>query len=669
MMDFFHQQDVARRKSFLLLSYFVLALVAMIVGLYAVVLLALDAGGSEGLLRDGVPRWWNPSLLAGVTVGVLSIVFLGSLYKTLELRGGGESLAISLGGRRINPETTDLSERRLLNVVEEMALASGVPVPPVFVLDNEQGINAFAAGFLPGDAVIGVNRGTLEHLSRDELQGVIAHEFSHILNGDMRLNLRLIGLLHGILLLAIIGYFLIRMGGGSGRSRSGKKGGGGQLAAIGFGMWIIGYVGLFFARLIKAAVSRQREYLADAAAVQFTRNPDGIGGALKKIGGLYSGSFLQTPEAETASHMFFGSAIRGLWFPGFATHPPLPDRIRRIDPQFDGTFPKVLRQAAAGAAPPVAQAGADRVSRPISSRPPVIRPPRAERHVLDPFLLLASVGTPVTDHVSYARELLQALPAELQQAVHNAFSARAVILAMLLGSEPELRRTQAELIEKRLGAPTREATLNLAPQVAAQGVEGRLPLIELVLSTLRQLSADQYQAFREAVIEVALADRKLSLFEFTVQRSLLKRLDRHFDKTRPSGVRYPALGGLRNELAIVLSALAHVGTRDSEAKTRAFDRGWDVLELPAPGGLQPVTQCGVAAIGQALDKLAQSSPAIKKRLLHAAALVIAADGQVTADEAELLRAIGDSLECPVPPIFAGALPADIPSQRVGETPA
>ena len=395
-MDFFHSQDVARRKSFLLLTYFVLALLAMILALYVVVLIALGAGRTEHLMRDAVETWWHPEVLAGVVVLVMFTVSLGTLYKTWELRGGGEALASGLGGRRLSPETTDLSERRLLNVVEEMALASGVPVPPVYLLDNEQSINAFAAGYMPGDAVIGINRGTLDHLSRDELQGVIAHEFSHILNGDMRLNLRLIGLLHGILLLAVIGYYIMRISGSSRGSSSRKKGGAGQIVLIGIGMYIIGYIGLFFARLIKAAVSRQREYLADAAAVQFTRNPGGIGGALKKIGGLSAGSLLQTPEAETASHMFFGNAIRGLWFPGFATHPPLPERIRRIDPQFDGTFPRVERQAGTGDLPPVARA-ADRVS-----RPPSRKPPRAERHVLDPFLLLASVGTPATDHVSYA---------------------------------------------------------------------------------------------------------------------------------------------------------------------------------------------------------------------------------------------------------------------------
>ena len=242
-----------------------------------------------------------------------------------------------------------------------------------------------------------------------------------------------------------------------------------------------------------------------------------------------------------------------------------------------------------------------------------------------------------------------------------------MILAMLLSPEPEVRREQAALMEKRLRRATGEATFQIASLVEAQGVEGRLPLIELVLSTLRQLSADQYLAFRETVIELAQADRKLTLFEFTVQRSLLKRLDRHFRKSRPTGIRYPALSGLRSELATVLSALAHVGSRDPQAKAQAFDRAWDILELPAVSGMLPVDQCGVAAIGQALDKLSQSSPAIKKRVLHAAVLIIAADGQVTADEAELLRAIGDSLECPVPPIFAGSLAGDIQPQQVGET--
>jgi Zn-dependent protease with chaperone function len=668
-MDFFQNQDEARRRTWLLLFYFALAVLAMIVGLYAILFAVL--GGVDQVTRTGGSGLWKPQLLLVSAAAVCGVVFLGMLYKTFELRGGGETLAVSLGGRRLNPDTIDLRERRLLNVVEEMALASGVPVPPVFVMDHEEGINAFAAGFTPGDAVIGVNRGTLEFLSRDELQGVIAHEFSHILNGDMRLNLRLIGLLHGILLLAIIGYYMARFGGSSNsssRSRDSNKSGGGQIVLIGLGLFVLGYAGLFFARLIKAAVSRQREYLADASAVQFTRNPDGIGGALKKIGGVAGGSILTTAEAESASHMFFGNAIRGLWFPGFATHPPLVERIRRIDPQFDGTFPHVELQPLE----------ASRPDKPVTARPssvpvlPISLPGMpgagaatgvtgvagvagAGRLALDPASFIASFGALDAAHVDYAHQLMKSLPKDLDDAVRDAFTARAIVLAMLLDDEADIRARQLVAIQQRLGAPTRQATEQLAPLVAARGSIGRLPLVELVQSTLRQLSIQQYRDFRDTVIELAQADRKVSVFEFTLQRSCLKRLDRYFFRTPPVKIEYLSLNGLLPELGLLLSAVAHVGAQDEQLKAAAFERGARTLGAGAGLELRPAAECSLRAIGAALDKLARSTPAIKKRLLTAALEVVSTDGQVTAGEAELLRALADSLECPLPPLFAGPI--------------
>ena len=273
------------------------------------------------------------------------VIALGSLYKVSELASGGEVVAHMMGGRLVDPQTTDLAERRLLNVVEEMSLASGVPVPPVYVMDNEPSINAFAAGFRPADAVVTVSRGCLQYLTREELQGVLGHEFSHVLNGDMRLNLRLIGMVYGILVLSIIGYFVMRSAGWVGSSsRSSDDRRGDNRAAIffiGLALYILGYLGVLLGNIIKAAISRQREFLADASSVQFTRNPGGLAGALKKIGGLAEGSRINDPHAHEISHMFFGDAFAGSIFNLFATHPPLEERIRLLDPNFDGSYPAV----------------------------------------------------------------------------------------------------------------------------------------------------------------------------------------------------------------------------------------------------------------------------------------------------------------------------------------
>ena len=353
-MDFFEQQDVARRKTGRLVVLMVLAVAAIVVLVYLVIAAALVVRvgftGIDPMATGGLAAylsaadWWNPQLfvlVAGVTV---LVVAAGAFFKTAALRAGGRVVAESLGGRLIDPGTSDPTLRRVLNVVQEMAIASGTTVPPVYLLDRESGINAFAAGFTPADAVIGLTRGCADLLSRDQLQGVMAHEFSHILNGDMRISLRLIGIIHGILIIGLLGGILLRSAfySGAGRHRrSGKQGGGVLvLAAVGAALAIIGYVGVFFGQLIKASLSRQREFLADAAAVQFTRLPGGIAGALKKIGGYTFHSKLVAANAEEASHLYFGDGLSH-WFGLLATHPPLPDRIRRIEPQWDGQFSKV----------------------------------------------------------------------------------------------------------------------------------------------------------------------------------------------------------------------------------------------------------------------------------------------------------------------------------------
>ena len=386
MVDFFTAQDHARRNTGKLVLCFVLAIVVMILGIYVTALFTLHYSSDDSNGRHTEPvDWIQPEIFLAVTVVVLVVIGGGSLYKIVELRRGGEAVALMLGGRRIHPNTTDLNQRRLLNVVEEMAIASGVAVPPVFLLRDEPGINAFAAGFTPDDAVIGVNQGTLDYLTRDELQGVIAHEFSHILNGDMRFNLRLIGLLHGILLIGLIGYFLMRS---SGRSSSNRDSGGG--IALGLALFVIGYAGLFAGRMIKAGISRQREYLADASAVQFTRNPESIGGALKKIGGAAEHSKMETAEAESISHMFFGDAFMRSAHSMFATHPPLQKRIRRVDPHFDGKFPVVKRIKPKPVEAEVKKDAEDKKKSPLE--PILATIAIGDKIPLDPAAVIATVG-------------------------------------------------------------------------------------------------------------------------------------------------------------------------------------------------------------------------------------------------------------------------------------
>lgn len=652
-MDFFGTQEAARRRTSLLVVYFFFAVAAMILTLYVAAVGTLTFANSRTSDPSVGVSWWQPQMLLLVAGGTIAIIAMGSLYKTAQLRSGGAGVAEQLGGRRLQGNSRDPLERRLLNVVEEMALAAGTTVPPVYLLDNEPGINAFAAGFTPGDAVIGVNRGTVEHLSRDELQGVIAHEFSHILNGDMRLNLRLMGLLHGILLIAIIGYYIVR---GSGfRSSNRREKSGGQIIVLGLAMIVIGYVGLFFARLIKAAVSRQREYLADASAVQFTRNPDGIGGALKKIGALSAGSRMESAEAEIASHMFFGSCRQSL-FQALSTHPPLVKRIQCIDPSFDGDFSSAVKKTSSKPSKKTKddpQAALEGLTRSLGG---LAAAGMGESRIpVDPVIVMAAVGTPTMQHVDYIQGLLDRLPDALRDALRDPFSCRAVVAGLLLDSNAEIRANQLQIVQAKLGDLSHQETNRLAPLIETQGPATRLPLVEIAGNTLRNLSPSQYQDFRETVLELMKADAKIDLFEFALQRVLIRHLDEHFHGHKPQRATYLSIGGVKQEVSNLISALSHLGHADEAGAKSAFEQASAAFAVEKVLVMRPRGECSLKQVGEALDKLAQGSVGVKKRVLHAATIAVMADGVVTTAEGELLRAIADSLDCPMPPLLGASV--------------
>jgi Zn-dependent protease with chaperone function len=633
--DFFESQEAARRNTGRLVILFGLAVIAIAATLYA---LAVGLFGYQGQDRTGTilldPQWWDPELLAVVSIGVLVLIGGGSLYKISQLRGGGQVVAEQLGGRLLHPNTTDPHERVLLNVVEEIALASGTPTPPVFLMEEEEGINAFAAGFSPDDAVLGVTQGTLHQLKRDELQGVVAHEFSHILNGDMRLNIRLMGVLHGILLIGILGYFVLRsaMYGSMGR-RSDRGNSGFVLLALGGGLVVVGSLGTFFGKWIKASVSRQREFLADASAVQFTRNPDGIAGALKRIGGFVSGSAVASPNAPEASHLFFGQALSGGLNSIFATHPPLVERIRRLDPSFDGEFgtlaPPVLQPAVDGAASQFAGETTSRVS---------------IEHAVE------SVGRPTPEHLAYAAELVRSLPGAITEVVHESYGARALIYALLVDRDPNSRRAQLECLAEHADRGVDALTLRLLPDVEQLDPRTRLPLIDMALPALRELSGGQYQAFRRNVEELVQADARIDLFEWTLQRVLLAHLAPHFEPARAPGIKYRSMRRLTPHCSMLLSTLALA--RAGADPDGAYRRAAHALGLPDLVRL-PAERCGLAQLGEALNELAQATPLLKRQVLRACAEYIAADGRVATAEAELLRATADTLGCPMPPLLPG----------------
>jgi Zn-dependent protease with chaperone function len=641
-MDFFQHQDDARRRSGRLVALFIVAVLLIIAAIYAVVaifIVTLDGEFDGRLLL-------NPSLLVGVSVVVIAVVASGSLFKVAQLSGGGESVATSLGGRPLGSDTTDPDERKLMNVVEEMAIASGVPVPPVFILDNESGINAFAAGYSPNRAVIGVTRGCMERLSRAELQGVIAHEFSHILNGDMRLNIRLIGVLHGILIIGLIGYHIMRVAAHSGRHRSSRNRGNPlPLIALGAAIMAIGFIGTFFGRLIKAGVSRQREYLADAAAVQFTREPDGLAGALRKVGGATAGSRVVHPAAEQLSHMFFAQGLHLASL--FATHPPLPDRVRRIDPSWDGRFLEVAAPPRVAPAAGTSMAERIRAARERSGggrggAGDVLPPPAATA--------IGQVGRPSLEHLVLAAAILESISDPLRVAAHDPQQCRAVIYALLVDREPALRRQQLERLRDAAGEPMHDLTLQLLPQVDALDRSVRLPLIDLAVPALRRMSPTRYAQFRRHVADLVQADERVDLFEWTLHRVLQRHLAPQFEEMPPPRVRHSSLREVLDEVTTVVSALAHAGQGDAAIIQHSFDEAKNRLGLPDLR-LKPVDRVSLREVDAALDTLAEASPGVKKRLIEAAAVCIMTDTQVSAREGELLRAICDSLDCPMPPLL------------------
>ena len=445
-MDFFESQELARRNTRWLIILFVLAVLAIIVAIFALTVVVM-ASQSDGENLTAIVTDWR--LILAVAAGVLAVVGTGSAMKMIELRNGGATVAELMGGRRIVGNSRRITERRVANVVEEMALASGVPVPPVYILDQEESINAFAAGFTIDDAVIGLNRGTIEKLSREELQGVVAHEFSHILNGDMRMSLRMVAVLHGILLISIIGGQLIKLASRirsePHRSRNNKNQNGGKmvLLLIGAGLYLIGTIGLFFGRLIKSTVSRQREYLADASAVQFTRIPSGIAGALKMIGGSTLGSRIQSANSEQISHMFFGSAHRSLIF---ATHPPLLKRIREIDEDFDGDYQNFIVERNRRKQYRDQQATERKEQQKNKTKQFFDFLPGSDQFELsgkmklpvNPLILIAGIGTPTNQDVEYSGLMVNEIPDDLLHAVRETFSARCVVFASLLNQQEDV---------------------------------------------------------------------------------------------------------------------------------------------------------------------------------------------------------------------------------------
>jgi Zn-dependent protease with chaperone function len=630
-MNFFDAQDQARRATRWLVIVYVVSTLLIVAGVTTVF--------AAVLYQSGIAP--TTSVLTMTAVLTTLVIIGSSVFKTAVLSGGGGKVAEQMGGTLVPADTTDPLRSRLRNVVEEMSIASGVPVPDIYVLENEPGINAFAAGFTPGDAAVAVTRGTLEILDRDELQGVIAHEFSHILNGDMRLNIRMMGVLFGIMVVGLIGRTILRGGRYAGvSSRRGKNASGALI--VGLGLTLLGWIGVFFSRVIKAAVSRQREYLADASAVQFTRQTDGIANALKKIGGFEAHSTISATDPEEVSHMLFAAGLPKL-SSMFATHPPLTDRIRALDPAFTAAdYPQVRPLQAPGAERSPQVAG-------FAAGPGVTTPQEA----LIDGSVAETIGRPTPEHLGLAKKLHRSIPDDIYKAAHSPTGAFLLTIALVI--DPDVAERQFGIIESKLGEVRALQVREYFDSLQQLGARYWLAILEIAFPALRH-GEDENQAFLVDLIrELAAVDGRIDLREYCFYRIVSGHLAQAAAPSKKAPQNRVAKSAARRAAVELLGIVAEQGNTDEQGRERAFAAGLRVFGDWA-GKLEVDTDGSdtVARLDGALDVLGGLNSAGRKSLVEAVGRTIAYDDRLTLREAELLRTICAVLECPLPPIISMA---------------
>ncbi|MBT5007324.1 MAG: M48 family metallopeptidase [Halieaceae bacterium] len=644
-MNFFQQQDVARRNSRLLVLLFSLAVLGLILLTNAAVAAFLYFGDDYSIYSgsrrgvSGFVSYFSWERFGGIGLAITATVTLVVMVKWIQLSTGGKVVAESMGGIRILPQTRDQAERRCLNVVEEMALAANMPVPPVYVMNHERGINAFAAGIVPADAVVAVTRGTIDHLKRHELQGVIAHEFSHILNGDMRLNIRLAAMLKGITFIGDVGHILLRSNSRVRTGRSGKNDA--ALPMLGLALWILGWLGGLAAGFIKAAISRQKEYLADAGAVQFTRDSGGIADALKVIGGYIPGSLVHAARAAEMSHIFFGQIEHHLW-QLFSTHPSLQERIRRLDARWDGQY--IQRQPKHYPNPtiePSDVAGTKRAALVAAAMASVASSAGTQQALPD-----ADFAEETVDFEAETAEQAQ-IPLALVRHSHEPLGAHALTCALLMNVHEDVYPLQIDVLQQSKTRGLAVLTHTLFPAVAELGAPKRLPLLELCLPALKSISLKQYRSLKTTLLQLIQADARTELHEWCLYQLVRHYLDPEFIQVKPSRARHRSLSKVQPHLRVTLSVLAHEGGGDTATVFQMGTRelGLDSLQL------LPRDQCSVSAFSKSVHELADCYPLLKPRVLKAMTLAAGEDGQLSPEEKEIIAAMAAVMDCPSPELL------------------
>lgn len=623
-MNFFENQDKARQNTQQLLGLFAIAISIMIVAIYIAVVPLLTIFSFNDYAASISIVWWQPTLFFRVSLITIGFITLASCYKMISLRQGGCAIAEELGGRLLLTKTDNEEEQQLLNIVEEMAIASGIPIPKVYLLDREPSINAFAAGFSLNDAVIGVTRGCIEKLNRDELQAVIAHEFSHILNGDIRLNSWLISLLHGVLLIFMTGRAISHIHFNGEEDCS--------LWPIGLILMAIGGIGLLCGRLIKAAVSRQREFLADASAVQFTRNPNAISGALQKLEQM--DSRLLTPKAEFVSHIFFGNAVKIHFLSEkFATHPPLPERIRRVG----GIKVKNISNS----------------SRNIVNSSSVMGFAGSNSPTVTPEKVVATVGKVTPKQFDLTQQLLAELPESLRLGIRETQTAQAILYALFLEEQnSQIKEKQLSWLNQVQPEELVNSSVKFNEEIAQLDSNIYLPLVDLTIPALRQLPLKECQRVCKCTQGLIAAKKQASVRDFVLRLILWHRLQPVIQPDCNIAVKFNSIEEIWSDCLIVLSALAQIGENNPSSAAYAFSSG--IFQLRGATQLQKPfapLKCNFSQLKKSIENLRQTTPKLKQAVVEACAHTVLIDNKITHQEKDLLRAIAMTLDCPIPPFL------------------
>lgn len=629
-MNFFEAQDRSRRRTRWLVVMFMVATLLIVAA--TTVVIEGFIGGFMGSQPGGGLSGQRALMIAGA---VLTCILLASAFRVAQLGSGGARIAQEMGGTLVSGETQDLQRRRLLNVVEEMAIASGVPVPQVFVMEHEAGINAFAAGFTTADAAVAVTRGALDQLNRAELQGVIAHEFSHILNGDMRLNLRLVGILFGIIMIGQVGRMMMHSSRGVRISRNSRREGN-SAALIGIALFVVGAIGVLMARLIRAGVSRQREYLADASAVQFTRQTEGIAGALAKIGAGTGGSRLTQTDGEQISHMLFARGAQRAWFSAMASHPPLQSRIRKIDPGLAerlsqaGWAPEAIATAPETAVSGFAAYGGEQTV------------------ALDTESITQRIGRPNDSDIAVAAGLRDALPATIEDAAHSPEWALYLVLALATSEDPTLRHHQFELLRPRIGEQRQQRTARFADAIHELGPHFRLPILELCFPALKERPSGQIRFLLELIDTMNEASLETTLGQYALRQLLEYSLDASLNPSRAARrTRHLGQSRVADAAAELIGIVAAEGHEDNATAAPAQAAGLKILGLRQSGPRRQLHDSD-----EVLQDLQGLIGRDLHRLLRALLATVTYDREVTLEEAEMMRLICAALGCPLPPMIA-----------------